>query len=67
MTKTILNFIKKQLNKTTAWIGLVGIFFQLINLYSGLFFLFVALIFLPESSFSETFKKWSESINKHFK
>ncbi|MEI7578596.1 MAG: hypothetical protein WCJ58_00995 [bacterium] len=62
--ENIIKFLIKQLDKTTALIGLIGLFFQLINWHSGLFFLFVALLFLPEASFSEKFKLWTDKIKK---
>lgn len=58
-------FFIKQLDKTTAWIGLIGLFFLLIGWSSGLFFLFIALILLPETSFSEKFRNWTGKIKNN--
>lgn len=62
--KKFIAFILEQLNKTTAWVGIIGITLQLLGLQSVMFVLFILLIVLPESNFSSTFKEWTERLRK---
>lgn len=55
-------YLLDQLDKTTAWIGLIGLILLFVGWGSALFFLFVALIFLPETHFSEKFKQWTNLV-----
>lgn len=62
MEQRIKNYLISQLDKTTAWIGFIGLILMALHLYSFMFILFVAMIFLPETSFSSTFKKWAGEV-----
>lgn len=62
MGDRVKNYLLSQLDKTTAWIGVIGLTLQFLGLGSFLFLLFVFLVFLPESSFSNLFKKWTGEI-----
>jgi hypothetical protein len=55
-------YLLDQMNKTTAWIGVIGILLQVFHLQSAMFVLFVLLIVLPETSFSSTFKEWAQKL-----
>ncbi len=63
----IKKYFLDQLDKSTAWIGFIGLIFLLIGWATGLFFLFIALIMLPEAHFSEKFKAWTKAIREFFK
>lgn len=58
----IKNYIVSRLDQTTAWVGLIGLVLLMLGLHSFLFILFVLLVCLPESSFSDIFKKWTGDI-----
>lgn len=51
-------------DEMTTWVGAIGLFLQFIGWQSGLFFLFVALLVLPDARFSETFKEWTKKIRE---
>jgi hypothetical protein len=57
-------FLCKKMDSLTAWIGTIGIFLALFRWETGLLILFVLLIFLPESKFSDFFKKVSGEIKE---
>ncbi|MFO0958224.1 MAG: hypothetical protein U0800_12495 [Isosphaeraceae bacterium] len=56
------DYLLGQLDKLTAWIGLIGLALHFLGFNNLLVFLFVALIILPESQFSDVFKKWTKDI-----
>lgn len=58
----VQKYMLAQLDKLTAWIGLIGLILQALHMQSFLFILFVALIALPEGNFSAVFKKWTKSL-----
>lgn len=58
----IWSYILSQLDKTTAWVGLIGIVLYCIHLHTLLIALFVALIILPEGNFSAAFKKMTAGL-----
>lgn len=60
----IKKYLLTQANKSTAWIGFLGLLFLILHLYSFLFLLFMMLIVFPESRFSDTFKDWTQKIKK---
>lgn len=55
-------FLCKKLDSLTAWIGAIGLVLFLIHWQSALFILFIALIVLPESKFSDFFKKAAKEV-----
>lgn len=57
-------YLLGQLDKMTAWIGLIGLALHFFGFNSLLVFLFVGLIVLPESQFSDVFKKWTNDIRE---
>lgn len=62
LPEKIKNYLLRQADKMTAWIGFIGICLQLLGLQSVMFFLFIALITLPETQFSDVFKAWTKKI-----
>lgn len=58
----IKKYLLAQADKMTAWIGFIGVLLLLAGMHSLLIVLFVALIALPESQFSEIFKAWTKKI-----
>lgn len=67
VTRWLVGYLLQQANKTTAWIGFIGVFLTLLHLYSVLFFIFILLIVMPEANFSNTFREWAkdlQNINK---
>lgn len=52
-----LKFILSRLDNTTAWIGVIGLALLVFNMHGFLAFLFVALFFMPETSFTGIFKR----------
>lgn len=63
----VVKYILSQLDKTGAWVGIIGMVLLFINAHSLLFFLFVLLIVLPEQNFSEIFKKWTVYVRSTIK
>lgn len=59
-----LNYLLAQADKVTAWIGFIGIALLLLNLTSFLALLFLALIILPQDSFSKTFAQWASNLRE---
>lgn len=59
---TIKNYLLAQADKTTAWIGAIGLVLALLGFTNLMVFLCLALIVLPEGQFSEAFKKWTQAI-----
>ena len=57
-----VNYLKAQMDKTTAWIGAIGLVLFFLGLHSLLFVLFILLIILPESNFSDWAKKGAQSV-----
>lgn len=57
-------YIRAQANKTTAWIGAIGLVLLFFGLHGVLWGLALALIVLPEAQFTELFKKWAGKIGK---
>ena len=57
-------FICKKLDSLTAWIGAIGLVLLIIHWTSALFILFVALIIMPESKFSDFFKKAAKEVKE---
>ena len=60
--ESIINYLTAQLDKMTAWIGLIGLVLTFLGFHGALTTLFLLLIVLPESQFSEMFKKWTKGI-----
>jgi len=64
MEKTIfdkaVDYLLGQADKVTAWIGVIILLLALGGFYTLLLVLSVALIVLPETNFSEMFKKWTQ-------
>ncbi len=58
----VIAYLLEQLNKTTAWVGIIGIALQMLGMQSVMFVLFILLIVLPETSFSNTFKEWTQKL-----
>ena len=48
-------YILGRLDNVTAWVGALGIIFQLLGLHTLLFGLFVLLIILPQANFTNFF------------
>lgn len=59
-----LNLLIKQLDKTTAWVGIIGLTLLILGLHSVLFFLFILLVVAPEASLKDMFMKWTASIKE---
>jgi len=57
-----IDYLIAQLDKATAWIGVLGLILYYLNLHTALILLFILLVILPESQFSEMFKKWTSEI-----
>lgn len=62
MFNNIKNYLLKQADKLTGWIGVIGLLLLFLGLHSFLFMLFVALIVLPEGKFSNLFKSWTTEL-----
>ncbi len=62
MFDRIKKYLLSQLDKTTAWIGMIGLLLQALHMQSFLFILFIALIVMKQDSFSDIFKKWTGEI-----
>ncbi len=58
------NYCIAQLDKMTAWIGLIGIICLMLGMHTALAIIFVLLIVLPEAEFSELFKRWTKGIRE---
>jgi hypothetical protein len=56
------NYLLGQADKTTAWIGVIGICLPLLGLQSVMFLLFIALIVLPQENFTDFFKKRTQQL-----
>jgi hypothetical protein len=57
-------YLCEKLDSLTAWLGAIGIILMLFRWETGLFALFLLLIFLPEGKFSDFFKKMSDKIKE---
>lgn len=64
MIDNITKYLLKQMDKTTAWIGLIGLCLLFLGLSSFLLILFIALIVLPEGQISNVFKGWTKEIRE---
>lgn len=62
MGNRIKNYFITQLDKPTAWVGIIILLLQFLHLQSFIFIFAVALIALPMESFTNTFKKWTGEI-----
>lgn len=58
----VKSYLLGQADKMTAWIGFIGLCLIFLGLHSVLIFLFVLLIVLPETQFSEIFKGWTKKL-----
>lgn len=58
----IKDYLLAQADKLTAWIGFIGIILLFLHLHSFLVLLFLALIALPQDSFSGIFSKWTTQL-----
>ncbi len=58
----IKDYLLGQADKMTAWIGFLGLALYFVGLHSALVFLFLLLIVLPESQFSEIFRGWTKKL-----
>lgn len=59
----VKKYMLTQLDKPTAWIGVIILTLQFLHLQSFIFIFAVAMIVLPMDSFTETFKKWTGKLN----
>lgn len=62
-----LDYLINQLEKVTAWIGVVGFILWILGLHSFLVVLFILLIVLPEAHFRDTFAGWNKKIKEETK
>jgi hypothetical protein len=51
-------YLLGQVDKTTAWVGFIGLVLLFTGFYSILALLFAALVVLPEARFGGTFTAW---------
>lgn len=58
----VKNYLLGQADKMTAWIGFIGLCLIFLGLHSVLVFLFILLIILPDTTFSEIFKVWTKKL-----
>lgn len=57
-------YLCEKMDSLTAWIGALGIILMLFRWETGLFLLFLLLIFLPQAKFSDMFKSIADKIRE---
>lgn len=58
----VKDYLLGQADKMTAWIGFIGLVLLFLGFTSILALLFVALVVLPETQFSQVFKGWTQTL-----
>lgn len=60
--RRITEYFLNRADNVTAWIGVIGLILLALHLGSFLFILFIVMIILPETSFSNLFGGWTKEL-----